>query len=211
MTLLTAMTLAGLAWRIRSLVSPERSLPVQALIESPEIDQIDSLFKMGLARCRRVKFPSPVVKTERHVRRLLNLGNQKASISSVNRARSDIYGIPFSRSNYVQDLVDCPVLAPVIELLRSHVPLEATIHLCTRLSIHDIPYLRLSERVVSFSSHLIIRMHLNGKLVIDIKELDEKRELTSIIIIHIFTHYPFKISLHDFADGIARQPSVADY
>ena len=211
MALLTAMTLAGLAWRIRSLVSPERSLSVKSFIKCTIVDHIDSLFEMGLACSCRIELPAPVIEAESHIGRLLDLSYQKASVGSMYRSRSYIYDVTLSWSDDIEKFVHRSVLAPFVKLLRSHIPSETAIHLCTRLSIHDIPYLRLSERVVSFSSHLIIRMDLNGKLVIDIKELDQKRELTSIIIVDILAHDPFKIGFHDFAYGVSCKPAVADH
>ena len=51
-------------------------------------------------------------------------------------------------------------------------------------------------------------MHLNRKLVIDIQELDEQRELTSIIIIDILSDNSLKIGLHELAYGVAGKPAV---
>ena len=51
-------------------------------------------------------------------------------------------------------------------------------------------------------------MDLYRQPVIDIKELDQKRELSSIIIIDFLTDDALKIGFHEFADRIAGKPSV---
>ena len=52
-------------------------------------------------------------------------------------------------------------------------------------------------------------MDLDRELVMDIKELDQKRELTAIILIHVLSHNLLKISLHHIAESIAGKPSFA--
>ena len=53
-------------------------------------------------------------------------------------------------------------------------------------------------------------MNLYGEFVIDVEELYQERELSSIIIINIFSDNALKVGLHDVADRISGKPSVAD-
>ena len=158
----------------------------------------------------RIKLSSPVIKTESHIRRLLNFRNQKTTIRSMNRTWFNIYDISLLRIYHIKDFIYRTVLASVIKLLCCNITSKSTIQLCTRLSIHDIPDLCLSKAVISFCCNLVIRMHLHRKLVVDIKELDQKRELTSVKVHHILADYPFHVSLHELADRITGKPSVAD-
>ena len=166
---------------------------------------------MHLARSRRIQLPTPVIKPESHIRRLLNLCDEESSVSSMNRSRSDIYHITLLRLDHIQKLLSSTILALFIKLLCSHFTLEAAIHLRTRLCIHHIPDFSLSEGIISFYSHIIVRMHLYRKFVIYIKKLYQKRELTSIPFIHILSHYSFKISLHKVAHRITGKPTVCNY
>ena len=123
---------------------------------------------------------------------------------------SDIYDITLSWLDDIEDFIHSTILAPVIELLSRNLAGESAVHLCSRLGIHHIPYLGLSERIISLSRDLVIRMHLNRKLVVDIQELDEQRELTSIIVIDILSDNSLKIGLHELAYGIACKPAICD-
>ena len=99
----------------------------------------------------------------------------------MNRTRSDEQGISFLRIDHIQDFLQGTVQASVIKFLCRHVLVETGIYPCTGLCVHHIPYLCLSERIVSFCSNLIVRMDLNRESVIDIKELYQKRELPAVI------------------------------
>ena len=166
---------------------------------------------MHLACCRRIQFPSPVIKPECHVGRFLDFSNQKSAVSSVHSTWSNIDYIAFFRFYHIQKFLSRAVLASVIELLRRNLTLESAIHLRPRLGIHDIPYLCLTERIISLYRHLIVRMHLHRQLVIYIKELDQKRKLTAIPLVHVLTHNSFEISLHKFTHGISCKPSVRNH
>ena len=165
---------------------------------------------MSLSRSGRIEFASPVIEAESHIRRFLDLGDKKASVCSMHRARSDIDDITLARLDNVKDFIYSSGVTSVIEFLSAYLAGKSAIHLCTRLGIHHIPDFRLSERIISLTSHLIIRMNLDRKLVIDIKELDQKRELSSIIFIDIFSDHSFKICLHDVSDSITCQPAFSN-
>ena len=99
-------------------------------------------------------------------------------------------------------------MTSVIEFLSGNLTVESAVHLRTRLGIHDIPYLRLAERVISFRSDLVIRMNLHRQFVVNIQELDQKRELTSVMIVYILSYHPLEIGLHDLAYGVSGKPSL---
>ena len=163
---------------------------------------------MHLSCSRRIELTSPVVKSECHVRRLLDLSDEETSVCSMYCARSYIHNVSLLRIDDIEDLFHRAVLAPVIEFLGSDVTSESAIHLRTWLGVHDVPDFSLSQRIISFCSDLIVRMHLHGKLVVDVKKLDKQRELASIKVIHILSHDPLKIGLHDLAYCVSCQPSV---
>ena len=119
--------------------------------------------------------------------------------------------ITFLWINHIQNLLNCTVMTSVIELLSCYISIEAGVDLRTWLCIHHIPDLSLAQRIISFSSHFIVRVNLNREPVIDIKELYKQRKLSSIIIIYILAYYPLEICLHQIADCISSKPSVCNY
>ena len=210
-TVTAAVTLGNVARLIRCLIAPERTLTIKAAVKSPVVDNVNRLLKMSLSGCLRIEFASPVIQTEGHIRRLLDLGNKKAGIGCVHCSRCDVDDITLLRLNYIEDLLYSTCLAPVIELLSRHLLAEAHIHLCSRLGIHHIPDLSLAERVISFCRNLIVRMDLHRQPVIDVQELDQKRELASEIVVDILSYYPLKVGLHKFAYGVACEPAVGKH
>ena len=165
---------------------------------------------MEFTSCCRVEFAAPVIETECHIRRLLNLSNKETTISSMHCTWSYINRVTWLRMNLIHDLTYCTVLTSVIELLGRHLAVKTGIYDCTWLCIHHIPDLSLTKLVISFSCDCIIWMHLHRKFIIDIKELDQKWELTSIIIIHLLAYDSLEVSLHNLSDGVTCKPAILD-
>ena len=74
---------------------------------------------------------------------------------------SNIYDISLPRLDDIENFIYSTILASVIEFLSRHLTSESAIHLRSRLGIHHIPDLSLSERVISLCCDLVVRMHLN--------------------------------------------------
>ena len=138
----------------------------------------------------RIELPSPVIEPEREVRGLLDLGDEKPSVCSVYGSGHNTDGIPFLRVQHIEHLLYRAVVAAVIEFLGGYLSVETCIYLRSFSSIEYIPYLALSERVVSLFCNLIVRMHLHRQLVLDVKEFDEQRKLPSVSSVYILPHYP---------------------
>ena len=128
----------------------------------------------------------------------------------MNNTRSNEQHVTFLWVNDIEDLLHRAVVTTVIKLLSRKVTVETGIYLRSRTGIHYIPDLSLAERVISFGSDLVIRVYLNRKPVIYIKELYKQRKLPAIIAIDILSDNPLQICLHKLADRIAGKPSVSN-
>ena len=121
------------------LITPERSLPIKAVVKNIIIYHIDTLFQMRRPCCRRVRLTSPVIQTESKNRRLLDFCDKDAAISSMNRSRLDLNDITFPWSYDVQHIQNGTIVTSVIKLLSRHFLIETTIDPGIRSGIHHIP------------------------------------------------------------------------
>ena len=112
------------------------------------------------------------------------------------------------RTDNVESLGYSAVMTSVIQFLCSHLTVESGINLSIWTSLEHIPDLVLAQSVISFSSNLIIRMDLHGKLAVDVKKLYKKRELSTVIVIYVLSDNTLKVGLHDLADRISGQPAI---
>ena len=127
----------------------------------------------------------------------------------MNSPRSDEYGVPLLWVNDIQQFVRGAGLAGIVELLRGSFAFESHVDLSIRFGVEDIPYLGLSERVVSLFGDLIVRMNLNGKLLMDVEKLYQKRELTPEPCVCRVSGNPVEIGFHNVPYRIAGKPAVA--
>ena len=158
----------------------------------------------------RVLLASPVVETEGEVGGLLDLGYDYAAVSRMHGARLHHYGVSLRRLYHIEYLLDRTVLAAVVEFLGAYLALETGIYPGSRLHIHYIPHLGLAEGVVAGDGCLVVRMHLDGELVIDIQIFDKQRELASVLVEDLLAHNAVQVSLHQIAYAVAGEPAFAD-
>ena len=64
---------------------------------------------------------------------------------------------------------------------------------------------------IGFSTQDSMRLYIDGELVLDIEKFYQQRELPAVMVIDVFSYYSVEVSFHQFADGVAGQPSVRHY
>ena len=114
------------------------------------------------------------------VRGLLYLCELDASTDSVYSTRWEIEDIAFVHFVPCKDFADGTVGYSLFVFLWGYLLLKACIEIGARFRIEDIPHLGFSEFVVLTLCHLIIRMHLNGEVLVSFNDLGEEWQLVVV-------------------------------
>ena len=108
-----------------------------------------------------------------------------------------------------QDLGNATVSHAPLVLLRGDFLFQTRVQTCPRIGRHDIPHLGLAVALVMLPPrHRIIRMHLDGQVVASVDELDQQGKLVPVLGIHMLSHEPSLILLHELRNRPPAQGSI---
>ena len=108
---------------------------------------------------------------------LLDLRDQDILPDGVDGPRLDEEHIPFLHRDFVEHFCQCIVPDPLCELLPADLPLEPVIEKGSRSGFHYIPHLCLSVLAFIFQRISIVRVDLDGQVLLRVDELDEHRKI----------------------------------
>ena len=108
---------------------------------------------------------------------LLDLTDQDARPDGVDGAGLDEEHIPRAHLHLVEHLQHRVVLNALLELLLAHRAVHAKVEKRPGLTVHDDPHLRLAVLPLHPQGVLVAGVHLDGKRVLGVDELDEHREV----------------------------------
>jgi len=161
-----------------------------------------------LAGGRGVILPAPVVDAVGHVGELLDLGYHQPASGRVHGTGLDEEEVTLLRSHYVQHLLEGSGGAAVEELAGIYILVESHVDTGRRVGLEDVPGLGLAVGVVPVEGRLVVRMHLDGKPLLDIEQLDQDGELVAETLVVVLPDYLVHVGLDDIEERVVLQPAA---
>ena len=87
---------------------------------------------------------------------------------------------------------------------------ETDIQARTLVGLDDMPHLGLAVLPVTFLREGIVRVHLHGKVVLCIDELDEQRESESVFLVIFLANKVGEVDFEQFVKVVLSQESVGN-
>ena len=135
------------------------------------------LLNMKLSLFSVISDSSVIINTVGHIGILLDLRKQDALANRMNSSGFYKEGISLFNRNAVQNLCQGIVIDSPPELFSADLLLESIVEKSSGLRIHDIPHFCLPVLSLIFQGKAIIRMDLDGEILIRIDKFDENRKL----------------------------------
>ena len=128
---------------------------------------------------------------------LLDLRQENACTDGMNTTGREVEDI--ARGNLVtcQHLGDGMVLYAFLIFFGGHLATETGIEIATRLSIEDVPHLALTHLTMDALCHLVVGMHLDAEVFLGIDELNQKGQLTMILVVDRLSQNGLGVFGHD--------------
>ena len=143
---------------------------------------------------------------------LLDLGYERSCADGVDATgREEEY---VSRSDIVagEDIGDGVVTHPVLIFLGRNLLRQAAEQMSSFVRTYHIPHLRLPLHPgVGPGSKFVARMHLDGKVVLSVDELDEQWEFVAGVVPDLLSYQPGLEHMHELRQGFPRQRAVRDH
>ena len=171
-------------------------------------------------RCqRRVQCPRLAVKSRTviveytvcQVRTLLHLSQQRTAAYRMDASRRNVEHVALLHVVRRQHVTDAAVLYALAIFIFRYQTLKAAVELSSRLCVHNIPHLRLAERVVIFTCHLVVGMHLYRQVLRSVDKLYQQRKRLAVHVIHRASYQLFLIFRHKLVKLASLQRTVAHY
>ena len=123
------------------------------------------------------------------IRVLLYLGDKDTLSDSMESAAFYKENIALMHRDIVCHFKQSIVLDTVCEFLAGYLMLKAVEQLCAFLAVNDIPHLGLAVFALDAQCILVVRVNLNGEIVLCVDEFYEDREILEALTIlaeHLF-------------------------
>ena len=148
------------------------------------VDGILCKFSVELARLAVEAEASEVVDSVGDVGCLLDFGDERAGADAVDAACRQEEHVSRLEAEVFKDIGDCVVVDSLHIFFRGDGLLESGHQVCARVCLHHIPHLSLAlGAVVASGGKFVIRMYLDGKILLCVYEFDEERELLPGLLI----------------------------
>ena len=136
-----------------------------------------SLLHMELSGLAVFTDTAVVIHTVSHVGVLLDLRDEDIFSNSMNCAGLDEENVTLLYFHRVQNLEKRVVFDTLCELFLADLTVEAVVKVSAFLAVYHIPHLGFSVLMLVFQRIGIVRMHLNGQVILRIDKFDQHRKL----------------------------------
>ena len=133
---------------------------------------------------------------------LLDLRQEDACTDGMNTTGREVEDIAGGNLMTCQHLGDGMVLYAFLIFFGGHLATETGIEIATGLSIEDVPHLALAHLTMDSLCHLVVGMHLDAEVFLGIDELNQKGQLTMILVVDRLSQNLYGM-LADDADEVA--------
>ena len=174
------------------------------------IDSILRKLRMQLARLSVQTKSAIIVNPIRNVRRLLNLRYETTATDGMYTAGRKEKHIPGIDLKPGENIGDGVVPDPLDILLWGDFLGETGQQVRALVGTHDIPHLGLALGVMALLGQFVVRMDLNGEILLSVNEFNQKRKLVAGIGVDLLADELTLVFLHEFSDGHAFELAVRD-